>query len=127
MKYRRVPHRVQATLLAAPWEWTTPQGDRLLAKAGDYRLTDESSGTQWSITEKALRAGYNDVGHGRFVSDGEVRAYRVSMDSDVVTVVSTEGAELARPGDWIITDHDGNQWVVDHSWFLDRYEQLHGS
>lgn len=126
MRYHRVPLRVEATILSAPWVWSTLNGDVLLAHAGDFRVTDPDSGRQWSITADALRSGYSKVGHGLYESRGEVVAFRVSDQQGEIAIQSLEGPENARPGDWIITDDNNNHWVVDNEWFHERYRPCSG-
>lgn len=121
MKYERVPHRVRAEPIDTPWGWTTANGDVVIASAGDFRVTDPETGNQWSITPAALRSGYLTVGGGVYESRGSVTARQVIPGEHGESVVSLEGLESARPGDWVVTDADGNEWVVEDHWFKARY------
>lgn len=119
--YVRTPHLVRAELLNQAWNWRTSHGERMSAKAGDYRLTDPASGRQWSITAAGLRTGYRSIGGGRFESRGEVTARRAAVPTPVATI---EGPETAQIDDWIITDSDGRSWVVNDTWFRERYVEV---
>jgi len=124
MKYRRVPHQVRAELLAERWDWTTASGDTLAAAPGNYRITDPSTGHQWSATAQALHTGYREIAPGVFESRGEVTARQVTDSEGPVDVPSLEGPEVARVGDWIVTDPDGGSWVVEDGWFRMRYQEV---
>lgn len=91
------------------------------AEAGDHRVTDPSTGHQWSITDTALRAGYQSLGNGVYMSGGAVRARQVGVGDAPVHVETIEGPEVADQGDWIITDSGGRRWVVGNDWFRDHY------
>jgi len=119
--YERVRRRVSVERLSSPWTWTTPKGDPLTADAGDFRISDPRNGGQWSITPNALSAGYRQVGPGVFESHGTVRAREVRAGESEVIVGTAEGAERAVPGDWVVTDANGNQWVVDSDYFDENY------
>lgn len=125
MRYHRVPFLVNATVLVNHWTWNTSNGDVLVAKPGDFRITDPDSGKQWSITASALRSGYTKIGHELYQSRGEVSAAQVSDSEGDITIHSHEGPETARPGDWVITDDSNNRWVVDDAWFRKRYRPFH--
>jgi hypothetical protein len=121
VRYHRLPKRVQAEVLSAEWEWSTARGERLIARSGDYRLTDLASREQWSVSSEALDAGYLAVGNGVYESHGETDARRIADGDQAETVVSREGAEFARPGDWVLRDSLGEEWVVGDRWFREHY------
>ena len=119
-----MPHLVAAEPLTSAWEWATRNGDRVRARAGDYRVTDLSTGCQWSVTPQALAAGYVPLGADRYRSRGQVTARRLEPGASPVRVASLEGPETALPGDWVVTDQDGNDWVVADAWFVERYRPI---
>jgi hypothetical protein len=124
MTYERLFHRVTAELLTQPWGWTTPKGDRVAASEGDYRITEPEKGARWSITREALAAGYLHIAGGTYEAHGTVRARQVRRGSLPEIVASSEGPERAFPGDWIVTDSNGNNWVVDAEFFNANYRSI---
>ena len=124
MRFERVPFEVSAELLDQPWVWANPAGDVMTAGVGDYRVTDPVSLTQWSLTPAALRFGYEPVSTGVYRSRGHVKARRAAAAEAHLVIDSIEGRETARPNDWIVTDTDGNSWVVESQWFAARYRAV---
>jgi hypothetical protein len=127
MIYERVPRRVTAVLLKVPWNWTTSKSDTVSAKEGDYRITDAESGAQWSVSPEALIAGYRHVGDDAYEACGRVEARQVASDAQPEVVASLEGLEQASPGDWIVADAQGNNWVVDVAYFHRNYRTVRRS
>lgn len=123
MTFERLPFTVTARALTEPWDWTTASGDPVRAKAGDYRITDDATGRQWSITAEALQRGYRHLGGASYHSHGEETAVRVPPGPSVA-VATTEGPEIASAGEWIVTDLQGHTWVIDDDWFAARYRRL---
>jgi hypothetical protein len=124
VKYHRVPTRVIAEPLASDWGWLTAKGERMTARTGDYRVTDPATGAQWSIAKAALRDSYVPIGNGVYESCGVVEARRIEAGQAAERVVSTEGTEEARPGDWILQSESGARWVVGETWFGAHYSPV---
>lgn len=121
--YRRVPRIVRAEALNTVWVWSTANGDEMTANPGDFRVWDpDVPSAPWSVTAEALAWGYQLLGDGvAYESKGEVRARQVDIGGTSEVVSSTEGDGIARPGDWIVTDPEGRQWIVTDSEFARRY------
>lgn len=117
-------HRVIAERLTEPWLWVTPRGDQIDASEGDFRILDAENGASWSITPEAFAAGYRHVTGEMYESRGTVQAQQLAPDSPPVTVMTLEGIERALPGDWIVSDDDGNDWVVDAMFFDANYRHV---
>lgn len=122
--YQRISHRVTAERLGHPWHWVTPRGDPVAARKGDFRITDAVTNASWSIAPDAFAACYRHVTGETYESKGTVQARQLATDSPPVSVVSSEGPERAFPGDWIVTNEEGNDWVVDASFFEKNYQRL---
>lgn len=123
MKYRRVPHQVRVELLAEAWIWLTPNHESVAASAGDYRVTDRTGGSMWSVTPQALAEGYCHIHDEVYESRGTVDAVPANSVSERSTLLTTEGPETPSSGDWILTDATGNQWVVDAAFFEKNYRR----
>ena len=60
-----------------------------------------------------------------FCKQGTVTARQATRTEEVVTVLAngvTETVNTARPGEWIITNPGGEQYVLENAKFLARYE-----
>jgi hypothetical protein len=120
--YRRRPEQVTARVLTKRTTWTTTHGDRLVAAPGDWWLTSDTHGAGWSVRDDAFRAAYTRVAGDTYVARGaDVTARRIRIGEAPEVVVSLEGPETARPGDWIVRDAAGNEWVIDAVDFEAKY------
>lgn len=109
--------QVTARRLESDWEWTSETGAPLSARAGDWKVSDEN-GRSWSVIDSDFQRTYARVGHDTYERQGSVRA-RAGRDGEIV--VSTEGVQAARAGDWIVEDDEGRQWIVPADHFAEVY------
>lgn len=93
----------------------------MVARPGDYRITDPATGSVWSVSPDALAIGYREIGDGVYESRGEVDARQIADDAAPEWVWSREGRERAHPGDWVVQDSEDHQWVVPDHRFRSRY------
>jgi hypothetical protein len=93
----------------------------MVARPGDYRITDPVAGSAWSVSPEALAVGYREMGDGVYESRGEVEARQIADGAEPEWVWSREGLERAHPGDWVVQDPEDQEWVVPDRWFRSRY------
>ncbi|OBK71300.1 RyR domain-containing protein [Mycobacterium sp. 1274761.0] len=119
-QWRRYRRRgvVSAQRRDRDWTWTTGSGDTMHGKAGDWAVTDER-GRERSVATGIFEGSHEFVEGHRYRRTGTVEARRVTADEVVAT---KEGDALARPGDWIVRGHHGEQWPVPAKQFLETYE-----
>jgi hypothetical protein len=110
--YRR-RGEVRAERLRQAQTWTAPDGAVMEAQPGDWRVRDEE-GTERTVRDAQFRASHEWVGGHRWVRTGEVRAWRVS---EPTTVLTLEGPATAAAGDWIVQGAGGERWPVPASQF----------
>lgn len=112
---------VTARQLEEDLEWGVPSGDHFLAHAGDWVVSDDGG------NERVVKAGefhhlYAPEGDGgRYRRTGTVHAARITSTG---TVTSLEGDQVAREGDWFVTDPRGNSWPVPDEVFTATYRAV---
>lgn len=95
-------------------------------EAGDALMTGVE-GECWPIARSRFEKTYEPVSELRMGEDGLYRKHpivvaAVQTESDMVIALDLHNTELlARPGDWIVTAPDGEQWVVAQEIFLKTY------
>jgi hypothetical protein len=110
--YRR-HGEVWAEQLQQAQAWTAPDGAVMEARPGDWRVRDEE-GAERTVADTQFRASHERVDGHRWARTGEVRAWRVS---ETTTVVTLEGPATAAAGDWIVEGPGGERWPVPASQF----------
>lgn len=121
--FRRVGPPVTARLLEEQIEWINSTGDVMRGEPGDWMITDATGGVR-TIKDSQLRASYRHVSGDVWQREGQVRATRVDVDTEVDTL---EGPATARAGDWIVTSEDGAQWPVPDDEFRTGYIPASGT
>ena len=111
--------RAWAWRLDEPFEWRSPRGDNLQARAGDWWVIDEQ-GASRTIGPESFTATYQQVRAQEYRRIGVVTAWQASEPQ---TVTTREGEALAEPGDWIVTDAAGASWPVPQDEFGALYEE----
>ena len=96
--------------------------------AGDAILTGVA-GEHWPIARLAFEDSYQAVLPAKMGDVGMyckrpmiVEARRVAHTSTVV--LSNADVLSAKPGDWIVTGPDGEEWVVEANIFAKTYEAV---
>ena len=110
--YRR-HGEVWAERLVQAGAWTAPDGAVMEAQPGDWRVRDEE-GIERTVRDAQFRASHERVDGHRWARTGEVRAWRVS---EPTTVLTLEGPATAAAGDWIVQGPGGERWPVPASQF----------
>jgi hypothetical protein len=108
---------VRAERLAAPLRWALPSGERLLGKAGDWRVID-SDGNLRTVTDSEFRSSHAQLDDGRWRRVGTFRAWPVR---EAVVIRTKEGNATARPGDWVVEGPGGERWPVSDQQFGEGY------
>ena len=111
---------VTATVSADPFSWTNPAGDVLRAKAGDWRVSNDT-GDLWSVAPEVFATTYEHVSGDRYRRVGLVNA-RPAVEGEVVE--SPEGTERARAGDWVMEGAAGERWVTSADYFATNYSRI---
>lgn len=116
---------VTARQVTEPLEWSVPAGDTFVAAVGDWVVTDASG------SERVVKAAEFNHMHeptdqpGRYRRLGRVHAGHIL---NTTTVRSLEDVQVARAGDWLVTDERGNSWPVPDAHFRATYTPVaHGS
>ncbi|MBM7500891.1 hypothetical protein JOD52_001731 [Brachybacterium muris] len=112
--------RVSATRLDTARAWRTAHGDHLQAEPGDWWVTTDD-GRSHSVAPSAFAATYQHVSEEVYRRIGQVRAREALIQESVQTL---EGEARATPGDWILTDEQGNRWPVPPEEFTGSYRPL---
>lgn len=115
--YRRLGV-VTARKLDATHEWLTSEGSELRGERGDWLVVD-AAGVERTVSAAQFPQMYRPLGGGRFRRSGTVLARRATAEEVVDTL---EGAALARPGMWVLTDAAGGSWPVPDNVFRAGYE-----
>ena len=105
--YRR-RGEVRAERLEQARAWTAADGTVMEAQPGDWCIRDEE-GTEHTVRDTQFRASHERVDGHRWVRTGEVRAWRVT---EPTTVLTLEGPATAAAGDWIVEGPGGERWPV---------------
>lgn len=109
---------VTARQVTEPLEWSVPAGDTFVAAVGDWVVTDASG------SERVVKAAEFNHMHeptdqpGRYRRLGRVHAGHIL---NTTTVRSLEDVQVARAGDWLVTDERGNSWPVPDAHFRATY------
>lgn len=116
-RYRR-KGLVTAVRRDSPWSWQAPSGARMWAKAGDWEVYEDGL-APWSVTNEDFVRTYERDEADQYRRVGIVRARQAVVGEEVI---STEGVDAARAGDWVIEGDGGNNWIVPGDHFVTRYE-----
>lgn len=108
---------VHAMKLAEQHEWYTEDNVRMVGSPGDYLIND--NGKEWVVKEHLFKKTYRDVGGGQYLKTA--RVYARQADSGLALAVPESVIE-ARPGDWVVSDMEGNSWVMPDHEFTNQYE-----
>lgn len=121
-----IPQKVSFAL--AEGEIKTLEGPVSFQK-GDALVTG-SVGEQWPITIATFEATYEPTEDFQMGVDGtyvkkfmRVRARQVDRTT-TIGLSQQRGTLFAKAGDWVVTDHNGKQWVVANQIFLDTYDPI---
>lgn len=109
---------VRAHQLAGDRSWTTSAGSVLQGQAGDWWVEGEH-GSVRAVSATEFPGLYGLIEGDRYRRLGEVTARAVRTRRIVPTL---EGAAIAEPGMWVVTDDDGNSWPVPDEEFRRGYE-----
>lgn len=127
MKFRKRPLLVSVRFAVADMPMQTLEGP-VMCFAGDAILTGVA-GEHWPITRLAFEDSYQAV---LPIKMGEVGTYyKRPMIIEARRVAHTEAVVLtnagvlsAKPGDWIVTGPNGDEWVVEATIFAKTYEAV---
>ena len=102
------------------WAWTTPDGQTLQGRPGDWAVSDgDGDGQTWSVRDDIFTATYKHLDGDRWQRVGEVRARPARAGETIGTL---EGPVVAAAGDWVLKGHDGEQWPVSALRFTRDYQ-----
>lgn len=96
---------------------------------GDALMTG-IAGERWPIPRDRFSATYVPVPPVRMGEEGEYLKRPITVSARQATShehIPLDGgkSELsAQPGDWVVTDQNGNRWVVADEIFNETYERL---
>lgn len=122
-RYHRVGS-VSAEKLMDDREWITDEGDRLVARRGDYWVTSEPGHRQHGVARSRFAQLYRAGAHpGIYERIGEVTAIQAQHPTLVETL---EGPARVSPGMWIVTGPGGESWPVSDERFREAYQPLCG-
>lgn len=116
-RYRR-RGEVSARRRGRDWTWTTPNGESMHARAGDWAVIDDN-GDERSVAAEVFESTHRQIAPGRYRRSGTVMARRVTSRETVQTL---EGAVVATEGDWILRGQHGEEWPVSDEQFRESYE-----
>lgn len=116
-EYKRVG-TVKAVRILEPEHWTTPSGQRLTARAGDWMIWDDD-GSTWSVDAEVFAQAYRRVHRDRWERVGCVHARRASDGEKISTL---EGPVTASETEWILRGPKGEYWAVPDAHFRATYE-----
>lgn len=108
--------RVSARQLTTSTEWTSDNGSRLTALAGDWLL--ETYGSTWTVNADVFERTYEKQADGTYLKIVAVTARKLTTEVDIVTL---EGIAHALPGDWLVCNPAGDVWPVNAEEFSRRY------
>lgn len=113
-RFRRTGH-VRAEQLTRTLVWHADGGDRLVGRAGDWKVTDGER--TWTVADEQFRRSYESDGDG-YRRRGVVRA-RPGRAGEVVETL--EGPVRVAEGDWVVEGEEGERWPVPSARFETAY------
>jgi len=125
MRYVKKPDSVQVIFARESGTLDTREGQVSFAP-GDALLTGVE-GERWPIKAADFQSTYEPVPPARAGQDGLYRKRAVHVDARQaaralsIPTHSASGSLQARAGDWIVTDDQGQSWVVADSIFRATY------
>lgn len=99
--------------------WTAHDGAQMRANAGDWAVSEEAGGADWSVRDDIFRATHEPLGEGRWRRLGTVLA-RPATPNEVIDTL--EGTIRAPMGSWVVQGNHGDVWAVPAEEFDRRYE-----
>lgn len=107
---------VTAVRVTEDAQWTTARGDRLVAHAGDWWVSDGDD--TWSVLDEVFAATYEPVDGEHFRKTATISAVRVDHPFAVRTL---EGIATGESGDWLARNPSGECWPISADVFQKRY------
>ena len=127
MKFVKIPHPVAVRFATIAGELLTREGPVTYAP-GDALLTGVA-GESWPIRRSDFNLSYEPIAP---TCTGEAGAYRkrpARVEADQVTQAASipthsgNGNLRAEPGDWVVTNEQGQRWVVADDIFRLSYQR----
>lgn len=112
----RSARTVRAVQLTNNAEWVTQRGDRLIARRGDWQVTDGAD--IWTVSADVFLRTYTRVQADVFRKTAVVKAVAIN---EVFAVQTLEGIATGHPGDWLVCNPGGDCWPVAAAIFAERY------
>lgn len=112
---------VRAARVSKDSNWTTPNGDTLTAKAGDWWVLEGDD--RWTVAHDVFTRTYESLGEDRYRKFATVTAVCVDRPFSVHT---TEGLATGKAGDWLVRNRTGECWPVTNTAFARRYAPAGG-
>lgn len=106
---------VRAQRLERTLVWHADGGDRLVGRAGDWKVTDGER--TWTVADDQFRRSYETDGD-TYRRRGVVRA-RPGRAGEVVETI--EGPVCVGQGDWVVEGEEGERWPVPADRFKAAY------
>lgn len=111
---------VQARQLSEPVDWTTERGDVLHGELGDWWVTSPDGAVR-TVAAADFAETYAHIEGDRYQRFGVFQARRAV---EVEVIPTPEGTATAHPGDWVVTDPNGNSWPVPDPVFRAGYQPV---
>lgn len=90
------------------WTWTTPDGQTLRGRAGDWEVFDKR-GHAHSIDPVAFASGHARIDGDRYERTGTVQV-RPAREGERIDTL--EGPLIAAAGEWVVRGDLGEEWVI---------------
>jgi hypothetical protein len=112
---------VKAEKVTAPFEWTDWQGDKLMAQAGDWKVT-QPNGNINSVKPDIFEITYSPVpGQPGVFTKAPTKAQILTQHTEVMTL---EDKVTGEAGDYLVTGPKGEQYILKRDEFHSLYRPV---
>lgn len=128
MQFKKKPIRLVVEFATQAGTIQTLEG--IVSYEANDAIVTGTHNERWPIKRENFESTYSPVKPLHMGQDGDyfkkpilVNAAQILVEAKV-TINMGNDSLTAKPGDWIVTDDSGKQWVVDNAIFLDTYEPI---
>ncbi len=110
---------VEAVQLKESTEWTTSNGDKMKADAGDWKITGPD-GSTWSCKADIFAKTYTESAPGHYVKTAATNARVLTKPTTIQTL---EGTGTGNAGDYLVRGVNGEEYIVSKVKFESMYKR----
>lgn len=118
--YQRIG-QVKATQLTEPRDWLAADGTPKRSQAGDWWVTNLDGTNGRGVEDRPFKESHRRIRGDLYRRTGRYRARRLLAPERVISKEDRPTGAEAQPGQWVLTDDQGQRWAVPDDHFRANY------